>query len=135
MTRQQAWAKKALELVSAKKNAADKARYATLCMKTPMMLKQSGLVQTLSFLRARKKAGKDFVDDLALAYNDGAATDFNGEGLQREAQSTRELSEYLALSRDIQSISVWFRRFAQSELDGDVAQTQSTQDSLDEDEP
>ena len=118
MTRQQRWAKLALERVRDYQGKDSESKYRTLCMKMPSLLKQSGLVQSLAFMRARDDIGKVFCDELATTYgllvtNDKSA----GEVLQDQAQNA-ELPVYLVLSRDLIEVSVWFRRFAQSELAG-----------------
>lgn len=122
MTRQQRWAKEALERVKrhkakTKDEAAKESKYRTLCLKMPALLKQSGVVQSLAFMRARSgDDGKKFCDELAEVYG---VTPTQGksasETLQEQAQSA-SLPAYLVLSRDLIEISVWFRRFAQSEL-------------------
>lgn len=126
MTRQQRWAKLALERVRDYQGKDSESKYRTLCMKMPSLLKQSGLVQSLAFMRARDDIGKVFCDELATTYgllvtNDKSA----GEVLQDQAQNA-ELPVYLVLSRDLIEVSVWFRRFAQSELN-EVDQPQQAQ--------
>lgn len=123
MTRQQKWAHAALAKVASHKGKTDaekkeESKYRTLCLKMPALLKQSGVVQALAFIRSRDKDhGKKFCDELAEAYGI-SATDSKksaGETLQDRAQK-EELPQYLVLSRDLIEVSVWFRRFAQSEL-------------------
>jgi CRISPR-associated protein Cmr5 len=122
MTRQQEWARKAHEKVLARgkgeKESAKK--YATLCMRTPALIQQAGLAQALAFLLTRKEAnidntplGKFFVNDLAQVLKG-----VSGDDLQKEAHKS-ELPAYLALSRDVMAVAVWFRRFAQAELKTD----------------
>ena len=126
MTRQQRWAKLALERVRDHKGKGSESKYKTLCMKMPALLKQSGLVQSLAFMRARDDIGKVFCDELATTYGLLATNDKSaGEVLQDQAQNA-ELPVYLVLSRDLIEVSVWFRRFAQSELK-EVDQPQQAQ--------
>lgn len=81
----------------------------------PALLKQSGVVQSLAFLRARDGGeGRTFCDELAEVYG-LSMNERAGEALQKKAQEAT-LDQYLVLSRDLIEISVWFRRFAQSEL-------------------
>lgn len=123
MTRQQIWAKHALARVLAQKDKASESKYETLCMKAPALIKQSGVVQALAFLRARSGAeGKTFVDDLAAVYaaGQGIPGKFDGGSLQDKAHSADALVQYLALSRDLIAVSIWMRRFAQSELKGEA---------------
>ena len=105
------------------KGKSTESKYKTLCLKMPTLLKQSGVVQALAFMRARSgEEGKEFCNDLSAVYGvptlDGKTA---GKDLQDQAQ-TVALPQYLVLSRDLIEVSVWFRRFAQSELkaeDGD----------------
>ena len=59
------------------------------------------------------KGGKFFVNDLAQVLKG-----VSGDDLQKEAHKS-ELPAYLALSRDVMAVAVWFRRFAQAELKTD----------------
>ena len=127
MTRQQRWAKLALERVRDHKGKGSESKYRTLCLKMPALLKQSGLVQSLAFMRSRSgQESKMFCDELATTYGLLATNDKSaGEVLQDQAQNA-ELPVYLVLSRDLIEVSVWFRRFAQSELK-EVDQPQQAQ--------
>jgi CRISPR/Cas system CMR-associated protein Cmr5 small subunit len=110
VTRQQEWAKAAFKAVALVKTSKDAEHYRTLCMNTPYLIKQSGLVQAVAFLLRDQKKNGAFVDDLAkaLAKPDRAS-------LQRDAQEFG-LAQYMGLTRDAIAVAVWFRRFAQSEL-------------------
>ncbi len=120
MTRQQRWAKLALERVRDHQGKDSESKYRTLCLKMPSLLKQSGLVQSLAFMRARDEIGKVFCDELAEVYEVQKKDKKSaGEVLQDQAQHAERLDQYLVLSRDLIDISVWFRRFAQSELADD----------------
>lgn len=125
MSRQQKWAKEALTRVSqhkakTKEEQKKESKYRTLCLKMPALLKQSGLVQSLAFMRARDEIGKVFCDELAEVYEVQKKDKKSaGEVLQDKAQNAERLDQYLVLSRDLIDISVWFRRFAQSELADD----------------
>lgn len=119
MTRQQKWAAGALERVKEYHDAPREQQYRTLCMKMPVLIHQSGLVQALAFVRARsdpKKGdvGKAFCSDLARVYGNHAAQD-PGATLSTDAQGA-PLPRYLLLTRDVIAVATWFRRFAQSEL-------------------
>ena len=83
-------------------------------MKLPALLKQSGTMQAIAFLLSRKEpAAKQFASDLAAVYGTTSA-----DALRRNVLEA-PLPQYLVLSRDLIDISVWFRRFAQSELADD----------------
>ena len=114
MTRQQRWAKEACARVSARVATQDVRDYRTLCMKMPVLIMQSGLVQAVAFVRSRGTLGKAFSDDLAAVY--GITEPNPGQALMEKAQGANELTTYLALTRDFIDVSAWLRRFAQSEL-------------------
>jgi CRISPR type III-B/RAMP module-associated protein Cmr5 len=100
---------------------ANEDKYRSLCMKAPMLIKQSGLVQALAFFRSREDdvEARLFVDHLAAVYTAGGGQGAaDGAALQRKAHGAATLGDYLALSRELVEISVWMRRFAQSELSG-----------------
>lgn len=121
MTRAQLWAKRALAKVLFRKGRNEEKSYRTLCMKTPILLKQSGPVQALAFLRARdsnSSPGKDYADDLAFVFL-GETDNEPGLRLLQRAHDTQDLAAYLALSSDLIEVSMWFRRFAQAELRSD----------------
>jgi len=117
MTRQQKWAKHALNRVSEHKKKTTEEKYRTLCMKAPSLLRQAGLVQAIAFLQTRNTAGLEegptFVKDLAvgLGYADAKA-------LQDKAHEA-SLPDYMLLTSDAIALSAWFRRFAQAELAGE----------------
>ncbi|MCS6912330.1 MAG: type III-B CRISPR module-associated protein Cmr5 [Myxococcales bacterium] len=121
MTRHQDWARQALQCVQRVRDHADstfKAEYRTQCMRLPALLQQSGLVQALSFLWSRDEkdegsAPRRLCHDLASVLKLGSD---KGAELLRRAIETDDLMAYLALSRDVIEIAIWFRRFAQSEL-------------------
>lgn len=128
VTRAQKWAQAALQKVQARRGKPGEEVYRTLCMRTPILFQQSGPVQGLAFLRARDEEnikGKDFVDDLAWVY--GEPDKGSGDALLSRVQSTPHLAEYLALSRDLIEVSMWFRRFAQSELCSNVSKQADTE--------
>lgn len=136
MTRQQEWARGSLERVSAYAPRPDgpardgASEYRTLCMKMPILLKQSGLSQALAFVRSRGDLGKAFCDDLSAVLAPAEATVGSGQAtaksaghqLQERAFTAKDLGTYMSLSRDVIAVSIWFRRFAQSELPAADAQ-------------
>lgn len=116
MTRQQHWATYALQRVKEHRQghngvtARQEKQYARDCMRTPSLIKQSGALQAIAFLR-RKDDERAFADNLASVYRNG----MNSETLLRDL-ARAPLAEYLVLTRDLIDVAVWFRRFAQSEL-------------------
>jgi|LSQX01.2.fsa_nt_gb CRISPR-associated protein Cmr5 len=110
MTRQQQWAIRAHQQVLQLKTKSEKGKHKTYAMKLPGLIHQSGLVQTLAFLRTREAGGRDFVDAVASVY--GARS---GDVLVQRVQNAA-LPEYLAMSRDVVSVAEWIRRFVQIEM-------------------
>jgi CRISPR-associated protein Cmr5 len=115
MTRQQKWAREALTRVQNMRNGPQEKSYRTECLRMPSLLRQSGAVQAIAFVRSRSDAARVFLFDLAAVCR-GEAPDaidaLYGAALRSD------LPQYLALSRDLVDVAVWFRRFALSELEG-----------------
>lgn len=94
-----------------------RAKLKTLCMKTPALLQQSGLAQTVVFLRSREVkggVGETYVEHLvATMGSEGIRTTLD---LQRCAIEGKDLAAYIALTNEAQNAAAWIRRFAQIEL-------------------
>lgn len=112
MTRQQDWSVRAHTCVAkVASGEGNKAKYNTFCRKMPSLIQTSGLIQAIIFVESRGADGQRFIDDLANVYSKGLGR----ENLRKKAQSA-DLAEYLALSRDLIHVAIWFRRFAQIDL-------------------
>jgi CRISPR/Cas system CMR-associated protein Cmr5 small subunit len=128
MTRQQRWSTEAHKAVLRFKDSPEKekAKLNTACRKMPSLIQTSGLIQALVFIESRDD-GKRFCDDLAKVYDPKLGDkpykpgDEPRDRLRQKAQKA-DLAEYLALSRDLINVSIWFRRFAQIELGDKDAQ-------------
>ncbi len=110
MSRQRVWASAAHKAAREVKGKEGEGKFRTHALRLPTLIKQAGLAQALAFVSSRDDQGKLLVKKLgeALAHAD----------LTRAALE-EPLSQYVALSRDAIAASVWFRRFAQSELEGE----------------
>lgn len=105
--RQQDWSLKAHKLVG-DVDSKTRSEYRTVAMKGPVLLQQSGVMQTLAFFLSRRDpAGRDWCRHLAEIH--GAK---DAKALLRKAQHA-DMPDYLRLSRDLIDISIWLRRFAQ----------------------
>ncbi len=122
MTRQQRWASQAFDHVTRQKQERTEEhsrKYATACMKAPLLIKQSGLVQAIAFFRSRSDDGSQhFCNHLSELYFNGPST---SERLFNAARTEGDLTAYMAMTHDVIEIATWFRRFAQSELKADDA--------------
>ncbi|MDY0061459.1 MAG: type III-B CRISPR module-associated protein Cmr5 [Myxococcota bacterium] len=113
MTRQQKWAHGAFQKVLEQKDSPKtRAGYRTLALKMPVLVQQSGASQALAFIwsRGEGEPERKYLEDLAAVY--GAPSP---KALLERAQGA-SLAEYMAFSRDLITLGIWFRRFAQSEL-------------------
>ena len=92
-----------------------------LLVPTPALGGDEGVGELLLiFLRARSDGvGREFCEDLARVYGVGSASGKTPEQVLQEQAQTADLAAYLVLSRALIDISIWFRRFAQSELKED----------------
>lgn len=102
--------------------------YGTFAGKLPALLRSAGLCQTLHFLRAKRKTGKDqngpndmaahllrhLAEQLAKVCP-GIALDDHAESLCKKAREA-ELPTYLWLSREAVACATWYQRLAKSEL-------------------
>lgn len=91
-------------------------KFKTLCMKTPAMLAQSGLAQTVTFLRAREVRqgiGEAFTEHLVKVLGNKKIR--SASDLQTRAIES-ELAEYMELSVSVSHALLWMRRFAQVEM-------------------
>lgn len=114
-TRQQKWAVDThAEVLNWKTRTADRAKYKTWCRRSASLLQQSGLVQTLAFMKAKRDDGAGTVGDAMarVLYGDKTKT---LDSLFNEAKE-EETPRYMALTRDLTAVCVWFRRFAEIEI-------------------
>lgn len=114
-TRAQDWSRYAFERVRGEADVDPdrRSKYRTSCNKMPGLIHQSGALQALVFQCARDAHGRRYVDHLAQTYFQQQDADHR-KLIERAQQAP--LGAYMALTRDIASISQWFRRFAQIEL-------------------
>ena len=86
--------------------------YGALALKLPVLVRQAGLVQALTFVAARQREAHKYriLDDLAQVLGLGS-----GDDLLAQARST-SVVEYMFLTQQVLWTLEWFKRFAQSEL-------------------
>jgi len=86
--------------------------YGALALKLPVLIRQAGLIQALTFVAARQRDAhkQRILDDLAQVLGLGS-----GDVLLKRAR-TASLSEYMFLTQQVLWALEWFKRFAQSEL-------------------
>ena len=114
MTRQQEWARKALEHVQ---KARDKGetyakKYKTAAMKGASLVQRVGALQAVAFWMSRSDgAFRDFADHVAATWRPGQRADALRESLMKIPTD-----EYLIASRDLTEVALWFRRMAQAEM-------------------
>ncbi|TVQ96809.1 MAG: type III-B CRISPR module-associated protein Cmr5 [Deltaproteobacteria bacterium] len=111
-------AARALKAVEAiRRDTGRNTKLKTLCMKTPALLQQSGLAQSVVFLRSREVAsaiGETYLNHLVATMGSEAIS--TTQQLQRRALEETDLSSYIALTSEAQNAAAWLRRFAQIEL-------------------
>lgn len=109
--------------VIAMRDHKDKAKLKTLCMKMPGLMCQSGLAQTIVFIRSRDRNdlehGTVYLKQLIRVLGDKAPRPSGGrdaiETLQEKALSLGVV-DYIALTAEVQRAMEWMRRFAQIEM-------------------
>ena len=86
--------------------------YGALALKLPVLVRQAGLVQALTFVAARQRDAhkRRILDDLAQVLDVNS-----GDDLLKQAREA-PLPEYMFLTHRVLWALEWFKRFAQSEL-------------------
>jgi CRISPR type III-B/RAMP module-associated protein Cmr5 len=113
-SRQQTWAIKAHGEVQNWTKSEKRAKYKTWCRRSASLLQQSGLVQTVVFMQAKGDDGATVVGNAmarVLHLDDNATLATLVEAAKRADTPT-----YMALTRNLTSVCVWFRRFAEIEI-------------------
>ncbi len=119
MMRQQKWAHGALVEVRRWRGSEHEAKLRTLCMKTPSLIHTAGAAQAVTFLMSRdKEVGKQFVQAVVEVLHGPTETE---AAYHERLLRITQVGEYMTATRDLVAVAVWFRRFAQIELDGDDA--------------
>ena len=125
MTREQRRAELAYRYVAERKKQSEayQENYQNMALRFPALVRGAGLVQALAFVDSRgKDEHRDFVRDLAAVLaelNRETVGDRNGafDWLFKEARRA-DLPRYLHLTRETLAVADWFKRFAQSLLEG-----------------
>lgn len=113
-TRNQQYAISAYENVSAVTDA-QKQKYGTMCHKLPILIRQAGLVQALTFVEARGEAAQTLLlDHIANTLPD--TRDKTALLTQARGNGRDDLMQYMLLTRRVLDVMVWYKRFAQSVL-------------------
>ena len=118
-TLQQRYATKVYERIQSvladypgEENKKKRDEYGALALKLPVLVRQAGLIQALTFIAARQREAHKYriLDDLAQVLGVGS-----GEDLLEQAREA-PLSKYMYLTQRVLWALEWFKRFAQSEL-------------------
>jgi len=118
-TLQQEYAQKVYEKVqdfteSPDADESKRTQYGAMAHKLPVLVRQAGLIQTLTFVHTRgKDAHKLLLEDLTQVVADQSAEEF-----VHYCRET-DLVPYMWLMRQTLSALEWFKRFAQSVLEVD----------------
>jgi len=112
-TLQQKFAEKVYQKVKAIESQQDQnyqKEYGAMALRLPVLVRQAGLIQALTFAEARgKEAHRQMLTDLA------GVLGFSKEELLARAREAT-LGEYMYLTRQVLWALEWFKRFAQAIL-------------------
>lgn len=100
--------------VEKRKDKTDKERkqYGSMAHKLPVLVRQAGLLQAMTFVHTRGKPGHTaLLGDLAQAVSGSSAGQF------LEKCRTNELADYIWLTRKTLAALEWYKRFAESVLE------------------
>lgn len=124
-TNSQKYAQKAYKDVTAvqkDKNDDYHKKYATMAHRLPVLIHTAGLTQALAFVEAKSQnepAWEAYFNHVAEALEKA-----DGNTLFLESQ-TAELEEYILLTKRVNDVVVWYKRFAESVLKIDASQADS----------
>lgn len=113
MSRQQEWAKGALAKVlnAGKKDEAYVKKYNTACKKGASLVQRVGALQAMAFWMSRSdEEFRAFAEDIADVWQKAKAESVRDNLMKANTES------YMALTRDLTEVALWFRRMAQAEL-------------------
>jgi len=124
-TRNQEIASDVFNRVKELENNPKKKQYGSMAHKLPVLIQTAGLAQALSFIDAKSKSPSGRV--LGTLLNDLALT-LKTQGSQELLSRSRnaELSEYMHLTRQSLFALIWYKRFAQSVLGIEAAESDDT---------
>lgn len=99
--------------------------YGRICLHFPVLVRTSGLCQALMFVHTRdKRYANDYLRDLDHHLHQAGLLDKPQKLL--DVAANVDLPTYMLLTREILACGVWLRRFAQSILKVDLAQTEAS---------
>jgi len=124
-TRDQKYARDAFTRVNAIKDQKPEAsRYGAMAHKLPLLIHTSGLIQALTFVDARHKAGSGpsrLLEDLSkTVLGENGTKEQLLSGARGEGSSN--LKAYIYHSRQVLSALLWYKRYAQSILGVEAGQ-------------
>lgn len=94
------------------KGSKERKQYGAMAHRLPVLVRQAGLMQALTFVHTRGKAGHTaLLEDLAQTVSGQGAESFLAEC------RTDELAGYMWLTRKTMAALEWYKRFAESVLE------------------
>lgn len=97
----------------------DKDKYKTLCKKAGALVRNSGLMQTLAFFKARNEAHHQaFYDHLESELRQLGVLPCNDTGLFDQVRAA-SVPEYMVLTREVLHLMNWHKRLADTLIAGD----------------
>lgn len=103
-------------------DAAYHKKYATMAHRLPILIHTAGLTQALAFVEAKSQtieAWQQYFNHVATALGRS-----DGKALFLESQ-TAALDKYILLTKQVNDVVVWYKRFAESVLKIDASQADS----------
>lgn len=95
-------------------NQARKESFKSVCKQFPSLVKLNGLRLTLAFFEAKKAEHKEYCLYLT-GLNDALGQTISSDSIGEQA------AEYRRITEKVMRASIWFKRYAESMLDHDVA--------------
>lgn len=117
VTRQQRMAEAAYNAVSRRQGTDEYASYTSFAKSFPALIHAAGLCQAVAFAQAKGKgtgAQSQVLEDVFVVYNAVSNSQFPGVGAFADAVRSKEVTEYLRLSRLSLLAATWVKRYVEA---------------------
>lgn len=97
--------------------------YGRVCHKLPVLIRQAGLVQALAFIQAKASDGNErILDHLAEALHQAQVLPNGTRTTLMDTAREADMGPYVYLTREVQALLLWHKRYAQSVLGVDTGE-------------
>lgn len=119
-TREQARGDRAFQHIQTLSKGEEAERYGQYAHKLPILIRQAGLAQALTFAHAKKATR--LIEHLADQLHSAGLLESKGAEALMSAARTADLMRYQRLSREVMACLSWYKRFVESVLGIDAGE-------------